>query len=106
VSPKRTRREEIVVLLEEGERGFDDLRRQLEIPVHVLEEDLRHIDLSVRAAGKRLVIGPALCLACGFIFTKSKFHPPGRCPKCRDRRISGPAFSIAPTGMSISYSGY
>jgi predicted Zn-ribbon and HTH transcriptional regulator len=99
VSPKRTRREEIAVLLEEGERGFDELRRELEIPVHVLEEDLRHIDLSVRAAGKRLVIDPARCLACGFIFTKSKFHPPGRCPKCRNRRINGPEYSIVPTGM-------
>jgi len=94
VSPKRTRREEIIVLLENGEREFDELRRHFEIPVHVLEEDLRHIDLSVRAAGKRLVINPARCLACGFIFTRSKFHPPGRCPECRDRRISGPEFSI------------
>jgi len=94
VSPKRTRREEIVALLEEAEYEFDELRRSLELPVHVLEEDLRHIDRSVRATGRRLVVEPARCLGCDFAFRKTKFHPPGRCPKCRESRISGPWFQI------------
>ena len=98
MSPKRTRREEIVALLEEADYEFDDLRRSLELPVHVLEEDLRHIDRSVRATGKRLVLEPPRCLGCDFIFQKSKFHPPGRCPKCRDNRIVGPFFSIVVVG--------
>jgi predicted Zn-ribbon and HTH transcriptional regulator len=98
MSPKRTRREEIVVLLEEAEQEFDNLRRLLEIPVHVLEEDLHHINRSVRAAGRRLDIEPARCLGCGFAFRNDKFHPPGRCPKCRDHRVSGPFFSIVVVG--------
>jgi predicted Zn-ribbon and HTH transcriptional regulator len=93
---KKTRREEIVVLLEAEQYDIDDLRRTLEIPVHLLEEDLRHIEKSVRAAGKRLVAEPARCLSCGFVFRKTKFHPPGRCPECRDHRIAGPFMKIRP----------
>ncbi|MCG6947653.1 MAG: transcriptional regulator [Acidobacteria bacterium] len=91
----RTRRQRIVVLLKEGEWEFDDLRRDLGLTVSVLEEDLRHIERSVRPEGRRLKVRPAQCEACGFDFKSTALHPPGRCPACRDRRITGPWFRIA-----------
>jgi predicted Zn-ribbon and HTH transcriptional regulator len=89
-----TRRQEIVDRLVEDEWEFDELRRNFGLTVKVLEEDLRHIERSVRAQGRRLVVSPAKCEACGFAFKSTAFHPPGRCPSCRNRRISGPWFRV------------
>jgi len=93
-----TRRQRITALLREGEWGFDALRRELELPVHVLEEDLRHIDRSVRVDGERLRVEPARCPECGFVLrgrTGRNFHPPSRCPQCRNERLLGPFLRIS-----------
>jgi hypothetical protein len=89
-----TRRQEIVERLTGSEWEFDELRRDLGLTVKVLEEDLRHIERSVRAGGQRLAMNPARCEACNFVFKSSALHPPGRCPSCRERRIAGPWFRI------------
>ena len=89
VSPRKTRRQEIVERLRSEEWAFDDLRHDLGLTVKVLEEDLKHIQKSVRAADDRLQLRSATCV-CGFEFTNKALHPPGRCPSCRDRRIEGP----------------
>ena len=91
---ERTRRQQIVERLAEGEWEFDDLRRDFGLTVKVLEEDLRHIERSVRVDGQRLILRPACCEACDFVFSSTAPHPPGRCPSCRDRRISGPWFRV------------
>ena len=91
---QRTRRQEIIARLRDEEREFDDLRHDLGLTVKVLEEDLRHIDRSLRAAGSRLVLRPARCEGCDFQFKSTAFHPPGRCPSCHDRRIAGPWLSV------------
>jgi predicted Zn-ribbon and HTH transcriptional regulator len=90
----QTRRQQIVERLAAAEWDFDDLRHDLGLTVKVLEEDLRHIERSVRAGGRRLIIRSARCEACDFGFKSTALHPPGRCPSCRDRRISGPWFRI------------
>jgi predicted Zn-ribbon and HTH transcriptional regulator len=91
---ERTRRQQIVERLTVGEWEFDVLRHDLGLTVKVLEEDLRHIDRSVRVGGQRLIVTPARCDACGFHFKSTAPHPPGRCPSCRERRISGPWLRI------------
>ena len=90
----RTRRQEIVEILAASEWEFGELRKELGLTVKVLEEDLRHIARSVRSGGRRLLVTSARCEACDFVFGSTAFHPPGRCPSCRDRRISGPWFRI------------
>ncbi len=52
-----TRRQQIVDRLAQSEWEFDDLRREFCLTVKVLEEDLRHIERSVRAGGLRLIHG-------------------------------------------------
>jgi predicted Zn-ribbon and HTH transcriptional regulator len=91
---QQTRRQRITDILTENEWEFDGLRRELGLTVKILEEDLRHIERSVRADGRRLVLKPASCEQCGFVFKSRALHPPGRCPSCRNRRISGPWFRI------------
>ena len=97
----RTRRQRLAALLTEGERGFEELRHQLQIPVHLLEDDLRHVERSARGSARRLIVAPARCSACGFVFrdrAPRRFHPPGRCPRCRSEWIEDPRFRIEDKG--------
>lgn len=96
-STTETSRQKIVDILRRDELGFEQLRRELEVPVRSLEEDLRHVERSLRRGPERLRIEPARCLSCGFIFrdrTSRHLHAPGRCPQCRSERIADPRFSI------------
>ncbi len=96
VAPTRTRREQIVVRLSEVALDFEQLRTELDVPVHVLDEDLRHVARSVRGAGGRLHVERPECSDCGFRFRRESFKPPGRCPRCRSHRISGPVLRVDP----------
>jgi hypothetical protein len=90
-----TRRQEIVRLLRDEEWSFDDLRHELALTVSTLEEDLGHIQRSVRANGARLRVRPAHCADCDFQLSSTALHPPGRCPECRSSHLGGPWFIIA-----------
>lgn len=94
VAPSRTRRERIVARLSEVALDFEQLRTELAVPVHVLDEDLRHIARSVRASGGRLKVERPVCSDCGFRFRRESFKPPGRCPRCRSHRVSGPVLRV------------
>jgi len=91
----RTRRQEIVDRLRSEEWVFDDLRHELAIKVSTLEDDLGHIQRSVRSNGERLRVRPAVCADCGFQLSSTALHPPGRCPNCRSGHLDGPWFRIA-----------
>jgi predicted Zn-ribbon and HTH transcriptional regulator len=98
VEATSTRRRQIIDLLEQGEWGFDELRRELETSVRALEDDLRHVELSLKHGGSRLWVEPARCLGCGFKFqdrAPRRFHAPSRCPKCRSERIAEPRLRVS-----------
>jgi predicted Zn-ribbon and HTH transcriptional regulator len=93
-----TLRQRIVDLLGTGEWGFEELRRELEASARLLEEDLRHVERTLRRGTARLRIDPARCLSCGFTFRERAarhLHAPSRCPRCRSERITDPRFHIA-----------
>jgi len=95
--PVSTRRQRIIALLEEDDHGFEELREELGVPVHVLEEDLGHVEKTVRSAGRRLRVEPPRCFDCGFVFKgrgTKHFHAPSRCPKCRSEAISDPRMRV------------
>jgi predicted Zn-ribbon and HTH transcriptional regulator len=77
-------------------RTASSLARELGLRRGDVEEDLRHAIRSARAAGERVVIEPARCRQCGFLFDPEKLSKPGRCPACRGTRIFEPLVSIAP----------
>lgn len=92
-----TSRQRIVDLLSRGELSFEELRRELDLPARVVEDDLRHVERSLRRGSGRLRVEPARCIACGFTFqdrAPRRFQAPGRCPRCRSERISEPRFRI------------
>jgi predicted Zn-ribbon and HTH transcriptional regulator len=99
----RTRRQQLRALLAREELPFDALRELLGVSVRLLEDELRHVERTARGAGERLVVSPARCLACDFVFRareRRHLHAPGRCPQCRSERIADPTFRIqrAPAG--------
>ena len=93
----QTRRQELVEILSGDPWGFDELRRELGLTVRLLESDLRHVERSLRAEGRRLEVEPARCGECGFTFRGREtkhFHPPSRCPRCKSEKIEEPRLSI------------
>ena len=92
-----TRRQKIIKLLEKRDHSVSELAMLLEMrgkgSRKVILEDLRIIAGIVRREGKVLLIQPAQCKKCGFIF-KPEIKIPGRCPKCRSEWIEEPRFKI------------
>jgi len=63
-----------------------------------LEQELQHLEKSLRREGLRLLIDPAECRKCGFVFGRRKLHKPGRCPQCRSTWIDEPRVGVEPRG--------
>ena len=87
-------RKELLELLRAAPRSIEDIARALELDPRDVEDDLRHLLRSVRHNGYRVVITPARCRHCGFVFHKDKLDKPGNCPRCRETWISPPLVHI------------
>lgn len=100
-APGRTRRQTLRDLLAREERSFETLRQELQLPVHVLEEDLHHLERSLRRGAERLRVTEPRCLACGFVFRNrapKRFSTPSRCPRCRSERVLPARLRVAGPG--------
>jgi transcriptional regulator len=75
-------------------RSVSSLARELGLKRGDIEDDLRHLIRSARAAGHRVIVEPARCKACGFTFAEDKLSKPGKCPKCRGTRLYEAQVSI------------
>ncbi|TFG34250.1 transcriptional regulator [Candidatus Thorarchaeota archaeon] len=93
-----TRREEITRYLEAAEYPItaQDLCERLGLKKRsIIYEDIDHIARSVKHEGKEVIVRPASCGKCHFVF--SKIHSakaPTKCPKCKSEWILAPAFLI------------
>jgi len=88
--PRRTRRQELRELLAEQQWSFEELRGELGMSVRLLEDDLHHLDRSLRHGNRRLAVTPSRCGDCGYEFrgrAPKRFYKPGRCPRCRSEHI-------------------
>ena len=90
-----TLRQQIMAVLQEGEWDVRGLSQRLGIAEKDVIAHLDHVRRSLAAGGMRLVVQPPICLACGFIFEgRGRFTRPGRCPQCRQTRITSPLFQV------------
>ena len=90
-----TFRRQLFDLLLAGPLGVRELSQMLHQSEREIYDHLRHLERSARTAGRRLVIEPALCLACGFVFARrTRPQPPGHCPRCRRTRIRRPRYQL------------
>jgi len=93
-----TRRETIAELLERTEYPLtaEEICEKLDIKKRsIVYEDINHISKSVKSENKELLIRPASCGKCQFVFKGRKTaKAPSKCPKCRSEWILSPAFLI------------
>lgn len=93
-----TTRQRIAKLLEEIDQPLTaiDIRDILELEsISNIYEDLTHIAKSVQNEGKQLLMRPASCGDCGFVFrSRTKPDTPSRCPECKSEWIRMPAYTI------------
>jgi predicted Zn-ribbon and HTH transcriptional regulator len=89
-----TLRKQLVDYLACEPRSISRLARELGLPRADVEDALRHMIRSARAAGHRIVVVPAKCRSCGFTFDEDKLTKPGKCPECRNSRIFEPQIGI------------
>jgi transcriptional regulator len=81
-------------MLSREPRTVSSLARELGIPRRDLETDLRHMIRSARAGGHRVIVEPARCRTCGFLFGEEKLSKPSRCPECRGTRLYEPLVRV------------
>jgi predicted Zn-ribbon and HTH transcriptional regulator len=76
-------------------RTASSLARELGLDRCDMEDDLRHLIRTARALGHDVVVEPARCKSCGFVFEEDRLTKPGRCPACRESRIYEPLIRVA-----------
>ncbi len=87
-----TQRQLLAQLLRQRRWSLRDLSRTMGVSFRSIDADLYHLK---RSYGRALVIEPAECLNCGFVFRdRSRFTAPSRCPKCRCERIQDPLIGL------------
>ena len=87
-------RKQLLDVLAAEPRTASSLARELGLHRRDIEEDLRHLVRSARAAGHRVIVEPARCKSCGFTFDESKLSKPGKCPECRSTWLFEPLLRI------------
>ncbi len=86
----------MMMLLSDNEMGAKEISSAVRIGEKEVYEHLFHIARSIKSQGKKLVINPAECMGCGYVFEKRKrFTRPGRCPICKSEHIKNPMYRIS-----------
>jgi predicted Zn-ribbon and HTH transcriptional regulator len=91
-----TLRQKIISLLSEAELSAWEISGEVGISEKEVCAHLSHIARSVASQNKRVLIAPATCLKCGYVFEeRRRFTRPGRCPQCKKSHIQSPTFRIS-----------
>jgi transcriptional regulator len=90
-----TVRDRIRAALEQGPHTSLQLSQAVGIAQGEVAGHLEHLARSLPHQGLVLVVVPACCLACGFVFEeRRRMGRPSRCPRCKSERIEPPRFSV------------
>jgi len=90
-----TARHELLAALEQGQRSAKELSGEIGISEKEVYDHLEHLNRSLHNSGQQLVVTPAECKKCGFVFSKrERLKKPGKCPVCRGESIHEPLFEI------------
>jgi hypothetical protein len=90
-----TIRQQMIALLIEGEMSARELSQAMSIREKEVYDHLPHIARSLAVQNKKLIIQPAQCLSCGYIFEdRKRFTRPGRCPRCKKSHLDVPMYRI------------
>jgi predicted Zn-ribbon and HTH transcriptional regulator len=91
-----TIRQKIISLLIDEELTAREISGEVGISEKEVSDHLAHIARSVASQDKNVMVTPANCLACGYVFEdRKRFTRPGRCPQCKKSHIQSPRFRIS-----------
>lgn len=92
---RQTIRQRIIVELRRQEMDLGRLAQMLALTEKEVLSHLPHVQKSVTAQGDRFSLRSACCDGCGYVFrTRQRISPPGRCPQCKQSRITGPWYGV------------
>ena len=95
IDRQETIRQKIISVLKESALTAKDISGEVSVSEKDVYEHLSHIQKSVHKKGGNLIVSPAKCRKCGFLFRKrEKLRKPGKCPICRSESIEEALFSI------------
>jgi transcriptional regulator len=98
----QTVRQMIIDILLQGAATAKELSARVSIPEKEVLPHLAHIRKRLHHGQPRLVMEPACCRACGFVFHKrERLSKPGRCPSCHHSVIDEPVFRIQASSYSV-----
>jgi transcriptional regulator len=86
-APPMTVRRDLVKILSLEPRSVSSIAREFGLLRGDVEDHLRHAIRSAEAAGHTIVVEPARCRQCGFVFGADRLSKPGKCPECRGTRL-------------------
>lgn len=95
VEKHETVRQRIIFILEGQTLSAKEISGSVSIPEKEVYEHLEHIRRTVNTRDAHLIITPAECAKCSFVFRKrERLKKPGKCPMCRSEFIQEPLFLI------------
>ncbi len=95
VERHETIRREIIAVLGQGAVSAKDISFEVRISEKEVYDHLEHIRKTLIKKEHQLMIVPAECVKCGFVFSKrERLRRPGKCPVCKGESIREPLFSI------------
>ncbi len=84
-----------MALLSEGHLSAKEISMDIGIREKDVYQHLEHIQQTLRQETCQLIVEPAICKLCGFIFKKrTRLTKPGKCPLCKGSSIEEPRFSL------------
>jgi len=87
-------RKALIQLLLNNPMSLADIALAMDVAPRDVEDDLHHLQKSLKHAEYKLLIHPAVCRKCGFKFSKEKLHKPGKCPHCHESWIQEPLLEV------------
>jgi hypothetical protein len=91
----KTIRKRIIELLSEDELTAREISQAIGIRERDVYSHLPHVARSTAAQDKRLVVHPARCLACGYVFeNRKRLTRPSRCPRCKRTHLQEPTYQV------------
>ena len=91
-----TRREDVMDYLKNNPSTISELAVLYETVNSVIVEDLEHIFKTLKNDPLQLMIKPAMCQKCEYVFPahRKRFADPKKCPECHSERIDPQIFKI------------
>jgi hypothetical protein len=88
-----TVRQQIADMLRQP-RTSSSIAHELKLTRDEVEDHLKHLLKSAKAAGQHVKVEPARCRNCGHTFSQDKITKPGKCPECKGTHLYEPLIQI------------